>query len=123
MTKTRQTLGKTGEEIACRFLEEQGYSIITRNYRTRTGEIDIIAREGAVLAFVEVKTRGSGRFGHPFEAITFHKRRQMAKVALEYISRNGHHDQEARFDVVGIIAGVAPRIELLRNAFAVTCGG
>lgn len=120
MTRQRQTLGRKGEDLACRFLEKKGYHVLTRNYRTRTGEIDIIARDGAALVFVEVKTRGSKRFGHPFEAITFRKRQQLIRVALEYISRNAHFDQEARFDVVGIITGTDEKIELIRNAFDIS---
>ncbi len=117
MTWKRQALGRKGEELACRFLEKKGYHILTRNYRTRTGEIDIIARDGGVLVFVEVKTRGSKKFGHPFEAITFHKQYQLARVAQEYISHNAFHGQEARFDVVGIVVGAEEKIELIRNAF------
>jgi putative endonuclease len=120
MTRKRQSLGRRGEDLACRFLEEKGYHIIARNYRTRTGEVDIIARDGAALVFVEVKTRGSKRFGHPFEAVTFRKRQQLTRVALEYISRNAHYDQEARFDVVGIITEGGDKIELIRNAFDIS---
>ncbi len=119
MSVKRQTLGRKGEDRACRFLAGKGYRILDRNYRTAGGEIDIIARDGAVLVFVEVKTRGSRRYGHPFEAITFHKQRRLTRVALEYISRNSLHEQQARFDVVGIISGQEEKIELIRNAFDV----
>ena len=119
MTGKRQTLGRRGEELACSFLVKKGYRILARNYRTRSGEIDIIARDGAVLVFVEVKTRNSERFGHPFEAVTFHKQQQMIKVAREYICYNASPEQEARFDVVGIVCGADNRIELIQNAFDV----
>ena len=121
MTQKRQTLGRKGEELARRFLEKKGFVILEQNYRTRSGEIDLIAQEGKTLVFVEVKTRSSRRYGHPFEAVTARKRAQLTKVALEYLSRNSLYDQPARFDVVSVLADGKPEIEVVRNAFDVNC--
>ena len=116
--KTRIGTGKSGEDLAVRYLEKQGYTIIKRNYRQRIGEIDIIARDGKCLVFIEVKTRRTGRYGSPFEAVDSRKQAQISRVALEYITRYHYDDLEARFDVVAVqLDGQAPRIELIKNAF------
>ncbi len=117
MTYQRQHLGKKGEKIARLFLEKQGYKIIVVNFRTKSGEIDLIAKDGETLVFVEVKTRSSGQFGSPLDAMTFHKCRQISKVALEYLLKNGDVDQPARFDVVAVRPGAAKEVELVTNAF------
>lgn len=120
-----ETLGQRGESLACRYLSRLGYRIVLRNYRTKIGEIDIIAEENGVLVFVEVKTRRGHRCGHPFEAVTEAKRRQISKAALCYLTETGRHGQMARFDVVAVsfAGGVEPVIELARNAFDLTYGG
>jgi putative endonuclease len=123
MTLKKKELGAKGEEIAVRYLKSRGYRIIERNYRIRLGEIDIIARQGGDLVFVEVKTRSDNLFGSPFDSITAQKQKQLSKVALEYIGKQGCHDRPARFDVVGIefqeggntLQDAA--VELLQNAF------
>ena len=124
MTFPKKELGAKGEEIAVRYLKRRGYRILERNYRSRLGEIDIIAEHGAHLVFVEVKTRSDTLFGSPFESVTVHKQRQLSKVALEYLSKQGCHDRPARFDVVGVqlqkvnaIRLQDARIELMQNAF------
>ena len=115
---SRITTGKHGEELAVRYLEEQGYAIIERNYRLRIGEIDIIARDGEVLVFIEVKTRRSNRFGSPFEAVDFRKQQQIIRVARMYLARHGCENCAVRFDVVAVcFDGEAPIVELLKNAF------
>jgi len=121
MTQKRQTLGRKGEELARRFLEKNGFVVLEQNYRTRSGEIDLIVWDGETLVFVEVKTRSSRQYGHPFEAVTARKRAQLTKVAQEYLSRNSLYDQPARFDVVSVLANGKPVIELVRNAFEVNC--
>ena len=100
--KTRIGTGKSGEDLAVHYLKKQGYTIVVRNYRQRIGEIDIIARDGECLVFVEVKTRRNSRYGSPFEAVDNRKQIQISKVALEYMTRYKYDDVEARFDVVAI---------------------
>ena len=117
MTAKRQSLGKKGEELARLHLQKQGYKIVTANYRTKNGEIDLIARDGKTLVFVEVKTRSGAKFGSPFDAVNEKKCRQISKVALEYLTRHGGPDQPARFDVVAVRVGERAEVELLRNAF------
>ncbi len=119
MSKERITLGKLGENLAVTYLKKNGYNIIKRNYRQKTGEIDIIARDSENLIFVEVKTRKSLRFGKPFEAVTPKKQAQISRVALDYITRNKLSDQAIRFDVISIvmIQDGKPEIEHLPNCF------
>ncbi|MDX1775288.1 MAG: YraN family protein [Desulfobulbales bacterium] len=128
MTFSKKELGANGEEIAARFLRKKGYRILARNYRINLGEIDIIAEHGAVLVFIEVKTRSDAVFGSPLESVTAPKQRQLAKVALQYMSKYRCHDRPARFDVVGVAftrPGSADlgdaRIELVQNAFDLCC--
>ena len=112
-------LGQTGEELAAVFLQRQGYKILVRNYRQKCGEIDIIAKDGSTLVFVEVKTRKNAAFGTPFEAVTEKKQRQIGRVAQEYLGRNDLFNTPARFDVVSILmqGDKPPVIEHLSNAF------
>lgn len=119
MTHERFSLGKTGEELACSYLQKQGYKIIDRNYRCRSGEIDIIAEDGVVLVFVEVKTRKGESFGHPFEVIGLNKQRKIARSALDYMSVHGIKERDCRFDAVSILvdAHEGVSIELVKNAF------
>ena len=121
MTQARQALGKSGEDLAVAELERRGYAIIARRYRQRRGELDIIARDGATLVFVEVKAREDLRFGGGLEAITPLKRHRMAQLAIEYIARQHIADQPCRFDVVSIHFDAGqPVIEVFQNAFDVT---
>ena len=113
--------------MAARYLKKKGYRIVDRNYRSRLGEIDIIAEEGGCLVFVEVKTRAGMGFGTPFESVTLQKQQQLSKVALEYINRQDWHERAARFDVVGIRMPEDGKyqdsaIELLQNAFDLCYG-
>lgn len=117
MTRHRQTLGREGEAIARKYLEKRGYEIVVANYRTRHGEIDLIARDGATLVFIEVKTRTHEQFGSPFEALTPRKCLHIGKVALEYLLKHGGPEQAARFDVVSVRPGEATEVEHVRNAF------
>ncbi len=129
MTVKRTNLGRLGEKIALLFLKDVGYSILEHNYRTRLGEIDIIAEDSGTLVFVEVKTRVGATFGHPYDAVTPKKQMQMSKVALGYIVENDGHKMDARFDVVGISfdKGCNPsarnaKVEILKNAFDLSYG-
>lgn len=114
-------LGRRGEEAAERHLVAAGYRILERRYRTRTAEIDFIAEDGDVLAFVEVKTRSSLLFGRPCEAVDGRKRARIALAASHYLARLGEADRACRFDVVEILlsAGRPGRVRLIRDAFEV----
>ena len=111
-------LGKTGEDLACRELERRGYAIIARRYRCRGGELDIIARDGPTLVFVEVKARDGRAFGDAAEAVTWRKQRRIVRLASEYVMRNRFNDSPCRFDVVSIqFDDGRPVIEVYQNAF------
>ncbi|UCF19830.1 MAG: YraN family protein [Gemmatimonadota bacterium] len=100
---TSQELGSRGERLAERFLSERGYEIIERNYRFGHREIDLIVRRGSVVAFVEVKTRGGAGFGHPLEAITAAKRREVERVAQRWLQSHRRPGLSYRFDALGIV--------------------
>lgn len=119
MSKDRISLGKQGEDLAATYLKSHGVDIIKRNYRQKSGEIDIIARDQECLVFVEVKTRKSLRYGQPFEAVTPKKQAQISRIALDYMTRNKLSDQAVRFDVVSIVMckDGKPQIEHLANCF------
>src|SRR5580765_2554696 len=102
MTHARIALGNVGEDLACEELERRGYAIIARRYRRRGGELDIIARDGGTLVFVEVKTREGRAFGRAAEAVTGFKRHRMVQLALDYLMRHQLTNCSCRFDVVSI---------------------
>jgi putative endonuclease len=115
----KQKLGKHGEEIAASYLRQQGYTILARNWRCPAGEIDVVAREGEILAFVEVRTRRGGRFGTPEESITPAKQAKLVEVAQTYLQEAGLEDVAWRIDVVAIEIGgrgEVKRINLIRHA-------
>ena len=115
----RITLGKTGEDLACRELRRRGYTLIARRYRTRFGEIDIIARDGDTIVFVEVKARSSSDFGAPAEAVTPRKRHTVSLMASEYLLRRREMTVPCRFDVVAVMTGEGrpPVVEVFPGAF------
>jgi putative endonuclease len=118
MTQARVALGKTGEDLACGELEKRGYEIIARRYRQRSGEIDIVARDGETTVFVEVKARDSREFGDAAEAVTSHKQRRIVRLAAEYVTRHHLANRPCRFDVVAIhFEAGGPQIEVFQNAF------
>ena len=114
--------GASGEKLACRFLKRNGYKILYRNFRGRSGgEIDIVSRDGDTLVFVEVKTRSGEDFGRPFEAIKSDQRRRISRGALAWLRLLDNPDILFRFDVVEVVtAGTEPRVELIRNAFGLS---
>jgi putative endonuclease len=121
MSHARQTLGKIGEDFACRELEQRGYAILARRYRRRGGELDIIARDGRDVVFVEVKARDGLEFGEAAEAVSALKRHRMVRLALDYLARHHLTDCPCRFDVVSIQIGPGePAIEVYQNAFSAT---
>jgi putative endonuclease len=113
------SLGPIGESIAATFLKGAGFTIVERNFRCVCGEVDIIARDGRTIVFVEVKCRNNDRYGPPQLAVTPFKQRQISKAALVWLSKRRLYDAEARFDVVAIVVHDAelPQIEHIRNAF------
>ena len=118
MSRSRIDFGKTGEDLACRELERRGYAIVARRYRCRLGELDIIARDGETVVFVEVKTRHDRAFGPAAEAVGFVKRRRLARLAMDYVLRHHLANRPCRFDVVAIhFDRDRPVIEVFRHAF------
>jgi putative endonuclease len=117
---TRADLGKLGENHAVRELQRRGYAITARRYRTRFGEIDIIAEDRGVLVFVEVKARSSTACGGAAEVIPRWKQRRLAAMALDYLGRLGRLDVPCRFDVVAIdgLGGADESVALLQDAFS-----
>lgn len=121
MSEQRHAFGKAGEEVAVQFLRQQGYQILDRNYRCRFGEIDLIARDGSTLAFIEVKARRSQRFGPAAAAVTLEKQRHLVKASQVYLIQKRKADELCRFDVVTIeLDTQKPRIELIKDAFQPT---
>jgi putative endonuclease len=111
-------VGQRWEALAEKKLEAAGYKILDRNFRTYFGEIDLVAEENGVLCFVEVKGRKGPRFGAPAEAVTFEKRRRIARAARTYVVRRRVGQRPCRFDVVSIVESPeGDRIEIFRNAF------
>lgn len=123
MLNRRQRFGRRSERLAVEYLKRTGYRILEINFRTRVGEIDIIARETDTIVFVEVKARASSRFGSPKGAVTATKQRKISMAALEYLKQSGQTAVRARFDVVAIdTADGKMDIELVKNAFALAYG-
>mgnify|MGYP002478628655 FL=1 len=112
-----KSLGKKGEDIACRALKKDKYRIVEKNYRCRQGEIDIIAEDrDKVLCFVEVKAKSSMDFGLPEEAVTRHKQGRIQAAAYSYIESKGIKSRAMRFDVVSVdLKSIETRI--IKNAF------
>jgi putative endonuclease len=108
-----------GESLAVRHLQELGYVILERNYRCRDGEVDIVARDGDRLAFVEVRARRTQAYGTPEESVTLRKQERLARVARSYLQENGCADVDWGIDVVALEftpGGILERLELIRNA-------
>jgi putative endonuclease len=112
--------GARGEKLACRFLRRNGYKVLYRNFRGRTGgEIDVVCRDNDTLVFVEVKTRTSEDFGRPLEAVDRAKRKRISRGGLAWLRMLDNPDILFRFDVVEVIIAddAKPRLELIKNAF------
>ena len=118
MLSKQQDFGKKSESIATVHLKKHGYKILEQNYRTKLGEIDIIAKDKDTLVFVEVKARKSNRFGNPKWAVTPRKQKKISMVALLYMKSTKQSNVKARFDVVAISSAKdKPNIEIVKNAF------
>ena len=114
------SLGADGERLAAIFLQRQGYRILARGHRQRLGEVDLIAMDGSVVVFVEVKTWRSNGAGDPSEAVDARKQERLTRAALIYLKRRKLLDRAARFDVVSIVwpeRQSAPEIRHFINAF------
>ena len=108
MTKERQHTGRTGKEIACDFLKEMGYSIFERNYRSRIGEIDIVAEHREYLVFCEVKTRRNRAGLHPSLSVTAKKIEKLRMLGKHYLSQMHLMHLQPRFDVIACLLYTSP---------------
>jgi putative endonuclease len=106
--------GRKGERIACRFLLRQGFDVLARRYRSRSGELDIIAFEKETLVFVEVKSRSSKKFGEPWEFVDWQKQQIVRRTAEDFIADHDLGQYAYRFDIVSV---VGKEVSLYRNAF------
>ena len=123
MTFERLKFGRDGESAALIFLKKKGYRVLEKNFRTKVGEIDIIAEQDGTIVFIEVKARASHEFGHPFNALTPAKQRKIIQTAQSFLAQNRLSDRNTRFDVVALTSEAGDQdsweIELLINAFQV----
>jgi putative endonuclease len=119
MLNSRQRLGQTGEQSVAKYLKKNGYTILVQNYRCKLGEIDIIARDGSVLVFIEVKTRSGTGYGSPAAAVNIRKQRQISRAAQCYLAEHGLFESPARFDVVSVLSDNNHNhsIDHINNAF------
>lgn len=119
MTIARQELGKLGEDLAVGALVARGYAILDRRYRTRHGEIDIVAEDRGTIVFVEVRARASGEFGRAAESLTRAKQRKVTAMAVDYLARRHLTNCPCRFDVVTVddAAGPHPDVTVYPGAF------
>jgi putative endonuclease len=115
----KRKIGDMGENLAVKKLKRMGYKIIERNFLTKTGEIDIIARDGKYLVFVEVRVRNNGQFGSGAETVDKIKQRKIIRTSLCYLQRTNSLDVPVRFDVVSIsdLYAKNPSVEVIQNAF------
>ena len=122
-SSNKREKGAVGEQLAVRFLTDNNYNILKTNFRVgRIGEIDIIAKDAEYICFIEVKSRGTIRFGNPAEAVTLQKQKKIKLLAEIYLSNTGNSEKCVRFDVVEIIMKKSNNndihdINLIKNAF------
>lgn len=113
----RHELGSNGEDEACDFLKNLGYKIIEKNYRCKIGEIDIVAKDGDEIVFVEVKTRSQKMFGNPVEAVNEQKKNHIYRTAEFYVMKNKFENEKIRFDVIEIYKkDEFKKINIIKNA-------
>ena len=118
MTKERLELGHLGEKMALKEVRRLGYKEVERNFRCPLGEVDLIAKDGDTLVFIEIKTRKGRSLGYAKEAVNERKQRQISKVALTYMKNKKCVGVKARFDVVAVSLGIGkPELEVIKNAF------
>jgi putative endonuclease len=114
VTAHNRVLGATGEEAAAAWYEAEGYEIVARNWRCRDGELDLILRYGRVFVFCEVKSRTTGAFGMPAEAVNYQKQARLRRLAARWLEESPVRAMEIRFDVASVLGGV---VEVLQGAF------
>jgi putative endonuclease len=102
MSEQRRELGRAGEEAAAQYLQQKGYQILKRNWRSRLGELDIIACKGKELVIVEVRTTSQKHYGFGFQSVDWRKQQKIRRLALQYIQLNGQAYQALRFDVISV---------------------
>ena len=120
MTRSRQVLGQAGEELAARLLGSKGYRLVGRNVRLKGGEIDIVAWDGHVLVFVEVRTRRGALYGSALESVDARKRERLMRLARAYLLANRISDVNCRFDVVSVTfrpGASSPEVNHVQDAF------
>ena len=118
MPSKAQITGKLGEDAAAAYLKEKKFSILDRNYRIKSAEIDIIAKDKDTIAFVEVKTRKTLKKGFPAESVNFTKQKKIISAALYYIRENNINNVRLRFDVIEVFEKNGSRkFNLIKNAF------
>jgi putative endonuclease len=117
--RTTRELGQVGEELACDLLRKKGYTVVERGFRIFRGEIDVVARDGDTLVFVEVKTRADESYGRPEESVTPAKQRQIRRIAQGYLVAKSLGEVPCRFDVVAILYRGPDdyRLEHFKDAF------
>jgi len=118
--RSSTSLGAAGESFAAESLQQLGWQILARSYRHRLGEIDLIARDGETLVFIEVKTRTGIAHGLPVDAVNHDKQRRITRTALAYLKHHGWLDCRCRFDVIAVVwpaPDEAPQLTHYRHAF------
>jgi putative endonuclease len=118
--KSKQELARIGEEHAARYLRSRGYRVRERNFRARSGEVDIVSEHLGALVFVEVKARSSEEFGEPREGVTSRKQRRIARAAAAYIASRDKRERVMRFDVVEVLLtpeGRVEKVDVIEGAF------
>jgi putative endonuclease len=117
-TDPRRGLGTCGEDAVAEWYEARGYTVASRNWRVREGELDLVVRRGRTLVFCEVKTRRGDAYGTPFEAVTVAKQRRIRTLAVRWLAEHSVRAGELRFDVAAVRAGAAAlEIEVIEAAF------
>ncbi|HSU17976.1 YraN family protein [Longimicrobium sp.] len=119
LVSQNKPMGDRGERMAAEHLERAGWTVLARNFRVGHREVDLVARRGEVVAFVEVKTRAGLGYGHPLEAITAKKRREIQFVAQMWVDRHGREGDSYRYDAIAVLlpTGGEPRIEHVEDAW------
>jgi putative endonuclease len=114
VTNGRRALGAHGEQLAARWYESRGYTVVARNWRSRTGEIDLVMSRGTLVVICEVKTRSSTAYGTPAEAVGRTKQQRLRRLAIEWIGESGWPPSPIRFDVACVMRGV---VDVIESAF------
>ncbi|KPJ93098.1 MAG: hypothetical protein AMS18_06045 [Gemmatimonas sp. SG8_17] len=114
----RHRRGAAGEQVARQFLERQGWAVMSHRFRLGRLEVDLVARKGSLVSFIEVKTRSGAAFGSPLEAVTWQKKREIVRVAQGWMARFGRPEDVYRFDVIGVtMSGPVTKVTHVADAF------